>query len=57
MHKSIAIIYNQPAASPYRDRNEQSAEDGVLVEVAAVEKALHFLGYYCRLNRLLVNCH
>ncbi|MDD3994718.1 MAG: ATP-grasp domain-containing protein [Dehalococcoidales bacterium] len=45
MHKSIAIIYNQPAASPYRDRNEQSAEDGVLVEVAAVEKALHFLGY------------
>ncbi len=45
MPVSVAIIYNQPAASPYCDRNEQAAEDGVLVEVAAVEKALHSLGY------------
>jgi hypothetical protein len=45
MPVSVAIIYNQPAKSTYSDRNEQAAEDGVLVEVAAVEKALHSLGY------------
>ena len=45
MQESIAIIYNQPAISGYSDRNEQAAEDGVLVEAAAVEKALNSLGY------------
>jgi D-alanine-D-alanine ligase len=45
MSASIAIIYNQPSSSRYSDRNEQAAEDGVLVELAAVEKALHSLGY------------
>jgi D-alanine-D-alanine ligase len=41
----IAIIYNQPVASAYTNRNEQAAEDGVLVEVAAVDKALESSGY------------
>ncbi|HAS04400.1 MAG TPA: hypothetical protein DCR71_01370, partial [Dehalococcoidia bacterium] len=45
MPATIAVIYNQPAASPYCDRNEQAAEDGVLIETAAVEKALNSLGY------------
>ncbi len=45
MHKSIAIVYNQPSISSYCDRNEQAAEDGVLIEVAAVEKALQSQGY------------
>jgi D-alanine-D-alanine ligase len=45
MPVSVAIIYNQPAVSPYCDRNEQAAENAVLVEAAAVEKALQSLGY------------
>jgi D-alanine-D-alanine ligase len=45
MPASIAIIYNQPSSSRYSDRNEQAAEDGVLVEVDAVERALRSLGY------------
>ncbi len=45
MPAAITIIYNQPHASLYNDRNEQAAEDGVLTEVAAVEKALRSLGY------------
>jgi D-alanine-D-alanine ligase len=45
MPVSIAIIYNQPDGSLYSARNEQAAEEGVLVEAAAVEKALQSLGY------------
>ncbi|MDD4924069.1 MAG: ATP-grasp domain-containing protein [Dehalococcoidales bacterium] len=45
MPASIAIIYNQPVACAYTGRNEQAAEDGVLIEVAAVEKAMQSLGY------------
>ena len=45
MPAAIAIIYNRPVACAYTGRNEQAAEDGVLVEVAAVEKALQSLGY------------
>ena len=45
MPAAIAIIYNQPVACAYTGRNEQAAEDGVLAEAAAVEKALKSLGY------------
>lgn len=45
MPVSVAIIYNQPARSIYSDRNEQAAEDSIMVEAAAVENALHSLGY------------
>jgi D-alanine-D-alanine ligase len=45
MPAAITIIYNRPGVSPYSGRNEQTAEDGVLTEVAAVEKALQALGY------------
>ncbi len=45
MPARIAIVYNQPVRSSYSVRNEQAAEDGVLIEVAAVEKALQSLGY------------
>ncbi|MDD4873864.1 MAG: ATP-grasp domain-containing protein [Dehalococcoidales bacterium] len=45
MPASITIIYNQPVASYYDLRQERAAEEGVLIEVAAVEKALRELGY------------
>jgi D-alanine-D-alanine ligase len=45
MPAAITIIYNEPLASVYTGRNEQAAEDGVLTEVTAVEKALQALGY------------
>jgi D-alanine-D-alanine ligase len=45
MPAAITIIYNEPVACAYTGRNEQAAEDGVLTEAAAVEKALQSLGY------------
>ncbi len=54
MSFNIAIIYNQPITDFYNSRQEQAAEEGVLTEVAAVEKALHQLGYITEIIPLVM---